>query len=324
MDGVVFAALDLNWLDTFASRLGLPDGSTLLVLDRDGTVLARFPDGKRWVGASARETPLVQEIVRGGGEGVEGVFEGPGLDGTQRLYGYTVLPGPTGAPDLYVSVGTPAALAYFQLDESFNRKLVLLLLAAIAVLLLAFLGSEFFIMRVIRRLMSTLSRITAGDLLARTGVPYREGELGRLAQAVDVVATSLAWEREEKQRQEELRRKNYELEQQMEASEEANRQKDEFVSTVSHELRVPLTSIKGYVELLLEGSTGKLTDQQEQFLGVAHSNSERLLVIINDLLEVSRMEAGHIDLRLQAIDLGGSSGMWSNLFAHKLSTRASG
>jgi PAS domain S-box-containing protein len=76
----------------------------------------------------------------------------------------------------------------------------------------------------------------------------------------------------------------------------AERAKTEFVSTVSHELRTPMTSIKGYVDLLLMGAVGTLTDDQDHFLSVISANVDRLTVLVNDLLDISRMESGRMML----------------------------
>ncbi len=77
---------------------------------------------------------------------------------------------------------------------------------------------------------------------------------------------------------------------------EVDRMKSEFVSLVSHELRTPLTSIKGYVDLLIEGEVGDVTEEQVEFLGIVKSNADRLVALINDLLDISRIESGKIDL----------------------------
>jgi signal transduction histidine kinase/transcriptional regulator with GAF, ATPase, and Fis domain len=78
----------------------------------------------------------------------------------------------------------------------------------------------------------------------------------------------------------------------------------EFVSSVSHELRTPMTSIKGYTDMLLSGMTGEMTEPQRRFLSIIQSNADRLGILVNDLLEVSRLEAGRIQLKpdLMAID----------------------
>lgn len=84
---------------------------------------------------------------------------------------------------------------------------------------------------------------------------------------------------------------------------ELDRLKDEFVATVSHELRTPLTSIVGFVDLLLAGDAGPLPDMARRYLEIVVSNGERLTAIINDLLDVARLEAGQIHLDREPLDL---------------------
>lgn len=84
---------------------------------------------------------------------------------------------------------------------------------------------------------------------------------------------------------------------------EAERAKSEFVSTVSHELRTPMTAIKGYVDLFLMGATGNLTEQQRRFLTVVKGNADRLSSLVNDLLDISRLESGRIVLELTPLEM---------------------
>ncbi|MDH5505775.1 MAG: GAF domain-containing protein, partial [Anaerolineae bacterium] len=84
---------------------------------------------------------------------------------------------------------------------------------------------------------------------------------------------------------------------------EVDRLKSEFVATVSHELRTPMTPIKGYVEFLLMGGAGELSAEQTQFLDVIKGNVDRLSILVNDLLDVSRIEAGGINLDFQAVNI---------------------
>ncbi len=84
---------------------------------------------------------------------------------------------------------------------------------------------------------------------------------------------------------------------------EVDRLKSEFVATVSHELRTPMTSIKGYVEVLLMGAGGPLSDEQRRFLEIVKGNTDRLGILVNDLLDISRIEAGKVDLSFQPIDV---------------------
>jgi PAS domain S-box-containing protein len=84
---------------------------------------------------------------------------------------------------------------------------------------------------------------------------------------------------------------------------EVDRMKSEFVSTVSHELRTPMTSIKGYAELMLMGAVGGLSEPQTRYLEVIRDNADRMSVLVNDLLDISRIESGKIVLELQPLDL---------------------
>jgi len=79
--------------------------------------------------------------------------------------------------------------------------------------------------------------------------------------------------------------------------------KAEFVSTVSHELRTPLTSIKGSLGLLQSGVFGELPEAIRPMVDIAYNNSERLVRLINDLLDIEKMEAGKVEFHLEPLDL---------------------
>ncbi|MRS12592.1 MAG: response regulator [Actinobacteria bacterium] len=87
------------------------------------------------------------------------------------------------------------------------------------------------------------------------------------------------------------------------AEREAAQMKNEFVSTVSHELRTPLTSIKGYIDLILDGEAGEINEIQQEFLSIVKENSDRLVDLINDMLDISRIESGRIVLKVQPLDV---------------------
>lgn len=85
--------------------------------------------------------------------------------------------------------------------------------------------------------------------------------------------------------------------------EEAKLVKDEFVSTVNHELRTPLTSIMGSLGLIRTGATGPISAKTEDMLEIAHQNSERLINLVNDILDVEKIEAGKMEFEMARIDL---------------------
>ena len=88
-----------------------------------------------------------------------------------------------------------------------------------------------------------------------------------------------------------------------EAAEEANRLKGTFLSTMSHELRTPMNAIVGYAHLLLDGMAGDLNPAQADDVGQIAAGADRLLGLINNVLDLSRIEAGGLDLNLEPVDL---------------------
>ncbi len=82
----------------------------------------------------------------------------------------------------------------------------------------------------------------------------------------------------------------------------ANQAKTEFISFVSHELKQPMTSMKGYTDLLMKGIAGPLNEQQMQFLKVIRSNVGRMDEMVSELLDISRIESGRLKLNLTSVD----------------------
>ena len=84
---------------------------------------------------------------------------------------------------------------------------------------------------------------------------------------------------------------------------ELDEAKDEFISMASHQLRTPLTSIKGYLSMVLEGDVGRVSSQQKEFLDYAFTGTQRTVNMIADLLNVSRMTAGKFIIERSEVDL---------------------
>lgn len=84
---------------------------------------------------------------------------------------------------------------------------------------------------------------------------------------------------------------------------QAERAKNEFISTVSHELRTPLTSMKGALGLALSGALGDIPPQMNKMVTMASSNCDRLILLINDILDLEKIEAGKMDFNMEKVDL---------------------
>ncbi|MCI0397402.1 MAG: HAMP domain-containing histidine kinase, partial [Chloroflexi bacterium] len=88
-----------------------------------------------------------------------------------------------------------------------------------------------------------------------------------------------------------------------EAAEAANQAKSEFVSTVSHELKVPMTAIQGYTDLMRSGVVGLVNETQAQFLNIIRANADRMNRLVSDLTDISRIESGRLHLEFSAVAL---------------------
>ena len=133
------------------------------------------------------------------------------------------------------------------------------------------------IVRPVRAMAARLARIGEGDFSEHVRVPNRD-ELGALAT--------------------DLNRMNDELARLYAALETANRHKSEFLANMSHELRTPLNAIIGFSDVLLQRMFGDLTERQEEYLRDILSSGKHQLSLINDILDLSKVEAGKMELSL--------------------------
>jgi signal transduction histidine kinase len=134
----------------------------------------------------------------------------------------------------------------------------------------------------IRRMETRLSQITAGDFTRRLDVSSRD-ELGSLAANVNRM-------------NDELRRVYGELE-------TASRHKSEFLANMSHELRTPLNAIIGFSQVLRQRLFGEINEKQDEYLDDILSSGNHLLSLINDVLDLSKIEAGQVELEIAAFSL---------------------
>ncbi|MBD2101403.1 PAS domain-containing sensor histidine kinase [Leptolyngbya sp. FACHB-261] len=108
---------------------------------------------------------------------------------------------------------------------------------------------------------------------------------------------------ERKQNEERLQALTQQLQQQNEQLKEVSRLKSDFLTNMSHELRTPLTSILGFSSVLLRQVFGPLNAKQQEYLSLVHSSGTHLLALINDLLDLAKIEAGRLELNQEIVNL---------------------
>lgn len=167
----------------------------------------------------------------------------------------------------------------------------------------------------IRRLLHAFSLVSRGQLDVRMPVRTNDefGELGRGFNAMvrrlseysrQLEETNTSLEQHVGERTAELRLAYERLQRTADQINEANRIKSEFVANMSHELRTPLVAIQGFTDLALEGMYGPLPDKLRAALAKISTNSKNLQRQINDVLDLSKIEAGRLDVHAEDFDLG--------------------
>ncbi|MBE9010282.1 response regulator, partial [Pseudanabaenaceae cyanobacterium LEGE 13415] len=221
--------------------------------------------------------------------------------------------------DWLIVVVVPEADFMDQIQAN-TRTTILLCIGAFGVATLFGILTARWITKPILRLGRAASAIASGDL-DQTVAIHSTNELNQLGQSFNQMAAQLresfselertneALEDRVAQRTTELGVKNKQLKQAKEAADAANLAKSQFLSNMSHELRTPLNVILGFTQLMSRHSlvsssaeTG-LSPRQQQYLDTINRSGEDLLALINDVLEMSKIEAGRITLNESTVDL---------------------
>ena len=178
---------------------------------------------------------------------------------------------------------------------SFERdaRLIRLLAVFVAVLLVVVVARV--LSSTLRDIVAGASALASGDYEGARAASGLGGsrEARQLSQVFDRLSLAIA-EREQILQSDILQLKELEL------------LKRDFVSTVSHELRTPLTAIRGALALVLAGATGPLAARSTELLQIASQNTQRLIRLINDILDIEKMEGGHVTIHAVPCDLAGA------------------
>jgi len=189
VQAVIFATLDLDWVNQFVSELSaqLPKEATWTEMDRDGRILVRYPSAEHWFGRRLPEPSLLKTVLNQS----QGVVQAKNPEGVVGLYAFATRTNQLVPGDVVTILAIPKDVLFATVDRMFLRNAVGLGMAAVLALLLGWIGSRFLVLRQVKALAVSSTRLAAGDLTARTGLPHGKDELGELTRTFDRMAQVL-------------------------------------------------------------------------------------------------------------------------------------
>jgi signal transduction histidine kinase len=270
--GVVFAALDLDWVGRTGSEIPgqLPREATFAEVDRSGVVLARYGSQE----ARPNELPPEQNLAAAAFAQRRGSLVARDRTGVPRFYSFAVVRSPLAQDDVAVILGIPTRSLFAEADRALARNLGWLVFACALAFLLGWIGSSFLVVRPVRALVQTSSRLAAGDLAARTGLQPRGDELGKLTAAFDQMAAALELREHER---EAASRKLQALSRRLVEAQESERRR------IARELHDEVGQSLTAAEMNLQAALQDGGTQPSQHLRTASEVLQRVLDQVHDL-----------------------------------------
>jgi signal transduction histidine kinase len=301
--GVVAAEIDLSFVREIIDRARIGTAGYAYAVDRRGELFVHQDVDLVLRHTNFAELPQVQSALRApANTPADAVTTGRDQDGTEVLSAFQRIE----SFGWYVFVEEPLSEAFAPLEAAIWRTALLL----VAFLLLATATSILLARRLVRpieTIQAAAAKIGSGALDQRIEIASRD-ELGALAEEFNRMAAQLqesyaSLEQKVQERTQELATALAELDEKSRELEAASLHKSEFLANMSHELRTPLNAILGFSQVLREELFGELNDKQEGYVDDILSSGNHLLSLINDVLDLSKVEAGQVDLEFAPFSL---------------------
>jgi signal transduction histidine kinase len=295
--GVVGETLDLGVIQDLVRQTRLAASGYVYAVDARGVPIAH-PDSAAFTNRSL----ALPQVTRALGSGQSGSTVGRDLRGQKVLSTWaTVEP-----VDWKVFVEQPESAAFASVRvQIWRTSLLLAAFLAVGVGLSVLLARR--LVRPVKQIGTAAARIGAGAYDERIELRRRD-ELGGLADELNTMAASLqasvqSLEQKVEERTQELQRALAELSRKGRQLEVASEHKSHFLANMSHELRTPLNAIIGFSQVLRQRLFGPINEKQEEYLDDILSSGHHLLSLINDVLDLSKVEAGQVELEVATFSL---------------------
>lgn len=289
LKGYLLCGIALETLnDAFAKFQTGPSAQATLTDRRRGGLILAHSDRSRILKPATGRNQAVERMLAG----ERGVMETTDSIGALNLAVFAPVP----RLPWSILIQQPTESAFAPIDRTVRKNaiyigLVLLLIA----LFTGFLARRF--TQPLARLSTAANRVGAGELTTRLNFT-RHDEFGDLGRTFDNMAATLA------ERSTQLKSANRELQAQYLQLHDANRLKSEFLANMSHELRTPMNAIIGFTQLIHDGKVGAISADQQEYLSDVLRSAGHLLQLINDVLDLAKVEAGKLEFNPEPIRLG--------------------
>ncbi|MBI4553246.1 MAG: HAMP domain-containing protein [Candidatus Latescibacteria bacterium] len=289
--GVLATQVNLRGMWTLVDRINIGQQGSLYITSKDGVVIAHRDKKPVLTRANWKMLAPVEHVLAG---------QKGSLDYTDPR-GQTVLSAYAPIPSLGwgTIVEQPEAEAYATIGTMTQQSIWLVVVSVVLALVIGILTARSTVKPVLRLVEGT-RRISQGDLTYRIDI-QRQDEIGQLATSFNEMAGSLKASYDGLEQT--VAERTAQLQHALEEVERLNQLKSDFVSEVAHELRTPLTTIKGYTDTLVRLSQTLSEERKFQCYETISDEIARLSRLINDLLDLSRIEAGKVALRKEPLDL---------------------
>lgn len=304
--GVVGMDVTLEGLSKYISDIKVGENGWAFLIDENGTILV-----------SRYEENILKSISDLNQENLNIVME--------KMQGYTTFVNESKVNYLFFDTSeilswkmglvVPAEEINREVRVLIFRNILVLIFSLFILCLLILLGTQRFVLKPIKKLSDSASLITETGNLEHSIKIESEDEIGHLGLSFNRMMKSInKTSKSLKDSEKALRRLNNELEEKVRKRtkelsganirlKELDRLKSMFIASMSHELRTPLNSIIGFTSLILMGMAGKITGEQKKQLLMVKSSANHLLELVTDVIDVSKIEAGQIDISIENFDL---------------------